>query len=132
MICAFSSDEFTFSQIMREAISYPNNSHIPQACCVRATYKVETARKISDNIKITMHVWDRMRLKYRSWSIKNSALKGSIRGRDSFIGDIISRISGRNSHTLYPITATYCITEKFDNIFLLIYNKRSVMSTFRS
>jgi len=38
----------------------------------------------------------------------------------------MSRISGKNNHVLYPVAATYGITEKFDNRkfyfnFLLIF-----------
>lgn len=74
-----------------------------------------------------MLIWDRMRLKYRSSLIKNSTLNtGSNRGRDSFMGDIMSRISGMNIHTLYAITAMYIITEKFDNhkfsIYIIFFN----------
>jgi len=47
-------------------------------------------------------------------SIWNSILKGCIRGRDSFMGNIMSSISGVNSHMKYPITHAYIWTEKFN------------------
>jgi len=44
----------------------------------------------------------------------------------------MSRISGRNNHALYPVAATYGITEKFDNrkfllqFFINIYIKKII------